>query len=168
MYARLITITTITSALRLLLGSLLLVLSGCSTWVSDDFIKPDIELLKVEVVRARLLDQRFVLHFRVDNPNSVSLPVRGLDYRLSLAGVPLAQGSSSDWFTVEAHSRKVIRISVHTSLWRNLKTVIAALKDPQQAVPYRFEGTVHTGVLFNQKVPLSKAGEIVPGAYLLR
>lgn len=168
MHVRLITTTTITSALRLLLGAVLLALGGCSTWLTDDFIKPEIQLIKVDVERARLLDQRFLLHFQIDNPNSMSLPVRGLDYRLTLAGVPLAEGHSSDWFTIEAHSRKVVKIPVRTNLWRNLKTVIAALKDPQHPLPYQFEGRIDTGLLFNKQVPLRKQGQITPGAYLLR
>lgn len=40
---------------------LLLSLSGCVSWFSDDELEPQVHLLKVEVIRARLLDQKFML-----------------------------------------------------------------------------------------------------------
>ena len=41
-------------------------LSGCSTWFSSGFKKPDVQLIDVELVHAKLLEQQFILHFRVD------------------------------------------------------------------------------------------------------
>ena len=57
-------------------------------------------LVKVEVVRAKLLEQRFVLHFRIDNPNDSDLTVRGLEYRIHLGDILLAEGEHEHWFTV--------------------------------------------------------------------
>ena len=61
-----------------LLGSSL---ASCSTWVSDDFADPQVQLLRVEVVKAKLLEQSFILHMRIENPNDFSLPVRGLEWQ---------------------------------------------------------------------------------------
>ena len=58
-------------------------LSGCS-WMTGNFEDPDVKLLKVEVIKARLLEQEFVMRFRIDNPNDFSLPVRGLRYAVQL------------------------------------------------------------------------------------
>lgn len=77
-------------------------LSGCS-WMTGSFEDPDVKLLKVEVVKARLLEQEFVMRFRIDNPNDFSLPVRGLQYAVQLNDIQLAEGESGQWFTVPAH-----------------------------------------------------------------
>jgi LEA14-like dessication related protein len=58
---------------------LILNLGGCASWFSDDSVDPAVHLVKVEVVRAKLLEQKFILHFRIDNPNDSDLTVRGME-----------------------------------------------------------------------------------------
>ncbi|NLJ12452.1 MAG: hypothetical protein GX373_05540, partial [Gammaproteobacteria bacterium] len=59
-------------------------LSACSTGGKSRFKKPDVQLVDVELVHAKLLEQQFILHFRVDNPNAQSLPMRSINYRVLL------------------------------------------------------------------------------------
>lgn len=69
----------ITGRFALYLFTLLLLFSGvggCASWFSNDLPDPQVHLVKVEVVRAKLLEQKFLLHFRVDNPNDEDLTVR--------------------------------------------------------------------------------------------
>jgi LEA14-like dessication related protein len=80
----------------------LLALTGCSTWITGGFEDPDVKLLKVEVVKAKLLRQDFKLRLRVDNPNDSSLLVRGLRYKIMLNDMLLSEGVYSDWFIVKA------------------------------------------------------------------
>ena len=81
-------IKTIGLTLLLVITTLL---SGCSTWVSSRFQDPQVQVLSVEVVRAKLVEQEFLLKIRIDNPNSVSLPVRSLNYSVTLDNVLPAQ-----------------------------------------------------------------------------
>lgn len=67
-------------------------LSGCAFWFADDTPPPQIHLVKVELLRAKLLEQKFKLHFRVDNRDDSDLTVRGLIYKISLADVELTEG----------------------------------------------------------------------------
>src|SRR5690606_41335813 len=48
---------------------LLLALPGCSSWFGAAFIEPEVRLVRVDVIKAKLLEQRFSLRFRIDNPN---------------------------------------------------------------------------------------------------
>ncbi|MBQ1557653.1 MAG: hypothetical protein IIZ69_05665, partial [Pseudomonas sp.] len=64
--AQMIRITSLLMFLGLLSG-----LTGCSTWVTGSFKDPDVQLINVDVVKARLLEQEFRLRFRIDNPNGV-------------------------------------------------------------------------------------------------
>ncbi len=75
-------------ALQLLTLLLFLGLGGCASWFDfdNDLPEPEVHLVKVEVVRAKLLEQKFLLHFRVDNPNDQDLTVRALEYRIHLGG----------------------------------------------------------------------------------
>jgi LEA14-like dessication related protein len=141
-------------------------LSGCSSWMSGDFKDPDVRLIKVDVVRAKLLEQHFTLRFRIDNPNSASLPVRGLDYVVHLNGVKLAEGESTAWFTVPAHGHHSFDVPVRTNLWRHLRQIVKALEKPDQPIPYRLQGKVKTGLMFGRSVHMSRNGEIIPGEYI--
>lgn len=153
------------------LGLLLLVLAGsslggCATWMGGSFKDPDVQLLKVEVVRARLLEQEFNLRFRVANPNDVSLPVRGLVYTVFLNDVKLASGESATWFTVPANGREDFTVPVNTNLWRHMKYIVKLLEKPDKPIRYRLEGEVKTGLMFGRRVKLARSGEIVPGDFI--
>ena len=152
--------------IRILSLLLLLGLSGCSTWFSSGFEDPDVRLVKVDVVKARLLEQQFVLRFRIDNPNGVSLPVRGLVYDVTLNDIPLADGESSTWFTVPAYGRMEFDVPVRTNLWRHMKYIVKLLEKPDQPIRYRLQGEVKTGLLFGRSVHLSRKGEIIPGDFI--
>lgn len=163
MYPRALPITSIS---RLLFLCLLLGLNGCSTWVGSDFRKPEVQLLKVDVIKAKLVEQRFMLHFRIDNPNDFSLPVRGMAYTLHLNGIKLADGQSSTWLTVPARGRATFKVPVNTNLWRHVKRVVKMLEEPDEPIRYRLSADIETGLLFGQSVHLTRDGEIIPANYI--
>ena len=150
----------------LLTLSLLCSLGGCSSWFTGDFRDPEVRLLKVDVIKAKLLEQKFVLRFRVDNPNDISLPIRGLKYNVKLNGVPLAKGESEKSFTVPARGHQTFDVPVRTNLWRHLKRIVNALDDPDQPISYQLQGEVKTGLMFGRSVHLQRNGEIIPGNYI--
>ena len=152
-------------SLLLTLG-LLVSLGGCSSLLSDDFRDPEVRLLKVDVVKAKLLEQKFVLRFRIDNPNDISLPIRGLNYNVKLNGVLLAEGQSDKSFTVPARGHQTFDVPVRTNLWRHLKRIVNSLEDPDEPISYQLQGEVKTGLMFGRSVHLQRNGEIIPGNYI--
>ncbi|NBA94597.1 LEA type 2 family protein [Pseudomonas sp. R5(2019)] len=155
-----------TRVLRLFALTFMLGLGGCATWFTGNFQDPDIHLLKVEVVKAKLLQQAFVLHFRIDNPNDSNLPIRGLRYRVLLNDILLADGEDNSWFFVPAHGRKRYSIDVRTSLWRNLKPLAKTLRQTEEPIHYRLEGELKSGLIFGRDLQLSRTGEIIPGDFI--
>ena len=141
-------------------------LAGCSTWMTGGFKDPDVQLVKVDVIKARLLEQEFRLYFRIDNPNNVSLPVRGLDYSVHLNEMMLAEGHSNEWFSVPAHGRHHFDVPVRTNLWRHVRQIVKALEKPDVPIRYRLQGEVKTGMLFGRRVHVSRNGEIIPGDFI--
>ncbi|VXC89562.1 conserved hypothetical protein [Pseudomonas sp. 8Z] len=134
--------------------------------MTGSFKDPDVRLIKVDVIKAKLLEQEFRLRFRIDNPNSVSLPVRGLEYDITLNEIPLAAGSSSEWFTVPAHGQYTFEVPVRTNLWRHVRQVVKMLEKPNQPIRYTLNGEVKTGMLFSRNVHMSRNGEIIPGDFI--
>ncbi|MES2821544.1 MAG: LEA type 2 family protein [Pseudomonadota bacterium] len=141
-------------------------LTGCSTWFSGGFQDPDVHLVEVEVVKARLTQQKFILRFRIENPNDVSLPVRGLVYSVQLNEVQLAEGESDNWFTVPAHGQQVFEVPVRTNLWRHVRGIVKALEKPEAPIRYRLIGQVKTGLMFGRSVHVARNGEIIPGDFI--
>jgi LEA14-like dessication related protein len=146
--------------------AMLLALSGCSTWFTGGFQDPDVKLLKVEVVKAKLLQQDFKLRFRIDNPNDSNLPVRGMRYKVFLNDILLTEGESSDWFIVKANSHKNFSVPVRTNLWEHLRDISKMLGKPNQPIHYRLEGKLRTGFLFGHSVRIGRNGDIIPGDFI--
>jgi len=146
--------------------TLLLSLGGCSSWFGGHYQDPEVHLVNVQVVKAKVLEQRFMLRFSIDNPNNSRVRVRGLIYRVTLGGILLTDGEADDWFTVAAHSKEYYEIPVRTNLWEHLRELAKLLKHPDRPVPYRLEGRLKTGFLFRHNLHLDRSGEIIPGNYI--
>jgi len=142
---------------------LTLTLSGCASWFKSDDKDPQVHLERVELVRAKLLDQRFKLHFKIDNPNNATLTVRGLVYTIYLGPVKLAEGEYSRWFSVEPNSHADLVVPIRTNLWQHMRPLIKLLESPDQPIPYRLDGTLQTGLFFGYDVHVMRKGEIMPG-----
>jgi LEA14-like dessication related protein len=141
---------------------LFLGLGGCASWFSDEEPDPEVHLVRVEVVRAKLLEQRFVLHFRIDNPNDSDLTVRGLEYRIHLGDILLAEGEHEHWITVGPKRSGFYKVPIRTNLWPKVKDLVKQLKSPKQPVPYRLEGEMETGLFIAHYVHLARNGVIIP------
>ena len=149
-----------------LLLALTLGLSGCASWFEDDAPPPHVALVKVEVVRAKLLEQKFKLYFRVDNRDDADLTVRGLIYKVTLGRLLLTEGESNEWLTVPPRGHAFFKISVRTNLWPQIRDVVQMLKNPDRPVPYRLEGELKTGLFIGNDVQVAHNGEIIPGDFI--
>lgn len=150
---------------RLVLLSLVLSLAGCASSFDDDWREPQLHLVRVETVKARLMQQRFILHFRLDNPNDSTLQVRGLSYAVHLENLLLAEGDSEQWFQVDANDQRTFKVEVRTNLWQHLKPLARLLRQ-HTPLHYRLEGTLRTGLFFARDLHLSRRGEIIPGDFV--
>ncbi|UZD96706.1 LEA type 2 family protein [Pseudomonas corrugata] len=136
-------------------------LGGCASWQTDETSEPQVHLVRVEVVRARLLEQRFMLHLRVDNPGDSDLTVRGLTYRIHLGDLLLTEGEHEHWFTVPPGQSGFFKIPIRTNLWPQVRDVVKLLEKPRQQIPYRLEGELETGLFIAHYVHLKRNGVII-------
>ncbi|EJL04142.1 MULTISPECIES: LEA type 2 family protein [Pseudomonas] len=136
-------------------------LGGCASWQGEEAPEPQVHLVKVEVVRARLLEQKFMLHFRVDNPADSDLTVRGLTYRIHLGDLLLTEGEHEHWFTVGPRHSAFFKVPIRTNLWPQVREVVKLLGKPRQEIPYRLEGELETGLFIAHYVHLERNGVII-------
>ncbi|MBD1586685.1 LEA type 2 family protein [Pseudomonas typographi] len=146
---------------------LALCLPACSTaWFTGRYQAPDVSLLRVERVKAHLLQQTFILHFRIDNPNDSTLPVRGFRYHVTLEDITLAEGKAKDWFNVPAHGTSFYSIEVRTNLWQHLKPLRALLRDPERPLHYTLKAELKTGIFFGHWITLERSDAIIPAQFI--
>ncbi len=146
----------------LLLCSLMAWLTGCTSLGGDDWREPEVHLVEVETVKARLLQQEFILHVQVDNPNDSRLFIRNLSYAVRLNDLLLVRDEESLWRSVGGHARRTFKITARTNLWQHLKPLAKLLKS-KQPLHYNLQAELATGLLIHRDLHLSRSGEIIPG-----
>jgi LEA14-like dessication related protein len=94
---------------------LLAALSGCS-WMARPLEPPRVSLVDVRPLEMTLLEQRYQLQMRIQNPNPAPLSVEGMDYRVELNEREFAYGVSPQPFSVPAYGETVVDVDVVTNL----------------------------------------------------
>lgn len=160
------------SMLRLVSGKFLftlviaLALGGCTSLLLLHFEEPDVHLTGVEIRSARLLEQEFVLSFRIENPNPFTLEINHFSYALALNDIPLARGTHNTPVVLPARGQKNLSIVVKTNLWRHLASVLNLIKHPGESINYHIEGVLEINDWIDQSIPISKSGSITPKALI--
>lgn len=125
-------------SLCLLLAAALAVLAGC-TPVRADATAPRVSVAGLRVVQMGVLEQRYALLLRIQNPNDFALPITGMEYTLALNGRPFAQGVSDRAVTVPAYGSEAVEVEVTS----NLGQVVEQLNDLSKGkggLRYRISG----------------------------
>ena len=74
---------------------------GCAA-LPTNLETPEVSFVGLKAVEASVFEQRLEVRMKVRNPNSIELPVNGLDVNVDLAGEPFAHGVSTREFVVPA------------------------------------------------------------------
>lgn len=143
--------------LVLIVASLLL--TGCAA-MTRDLQPPGVSLAAVELAEMGLRSQRFRLTLELDNPNTVALPVRRLDYDVLLAGQRLASGYSEEAFRVPAGGRERITLLVSTDLLSSADRLFALFQRGDRTVDYDVSGRVRLDLPLTPSLRYSDRGEV--------
>lgn len=149
--------------LQILLIAALALVSGCQS-LGESLQPPEVRLQNVQLEEVSSLSQRFVLQFAVSNPNPVPLPVKGINYGVSLGGLSLASGSTAESFRVPSNGDGVFSVSVETSLMQAVQLLGARLlQGGEQSLDYEVGGDVQIDIPFVKPLPFSTAGKVTIG-----
>ena len=143
----------------------MLALSACAgteTLVSS----PTVSLASVELERAGLRQQTFLLGFDVSNPNPFPLPVRSMTYRVLFDDQKFAGGEAAGSFTVPARGDDEFMISVDLDILNSASQLASLMQNgvPDQ-VNYALEGSLTVDIPFTRPIPFSSSGIIRVGGY---
>ena len=136
-----------------------MLLSSCAT-LSPDFEKPELQLTNLSMLPAQGLEQRFRLTFRVTNPNNISFPVDGMNFKLNLRGLQVATGVSDKKFVLEPLSDNTFEVDVSASLFNSGRVLLDIMNSKPQELAYEINAKIFTSKGLWGSIPVSRSGLI--------
>lgn len=135
------------------------VFQGCAS-LTQSVETPDVTIAGLRLTEAGLTKQSYELKLNVSNPNPFPLPVRGLAYRIQLAGENFAAGETLSAFTVPANGESEFGVSITTDLLRSLSSLQRILQQRDEVLAYQIGGELQVNLPFVKALPFSKSGEV--------
>lgn len=114
--------------------------------IPRDAVAPEVSVADVEVLSLGIIEQRFDVGLRVENPNPYALQIEALTFEVEVNGRPFLRGQSRGAAVIPANGIDVLRVDATTQSqdlreqFRILQTLSVA-----DGVPYRIKGRVKTG-----------------------
>jgi len=143
-------------------ASLLVLLAGCAG-LGGRLESPRVSVVGIRAVKADLFEQRLEVRLRVENPNALDIPVRGLEVNVELAEEPFAQGSSAREFTVPARGEAEFDMLVTAHAAPALLRIASAGREERDQIGYRLSGKLSTRLGLLRSIPFEEAGTLPLG-----
>lgn len=133
-------------------------LSACAAQTKLE--APNLSVINMEMLESSLFTQRLRVRVRVQNPNDIELPVKGVSAKLEIAGEEFASGVSADSFVVPAFGESEFDLLVDASMARTLIGMIGKNKDAKamESLDYRLTGKVSLSSGFVRSIPFDETG----------
>lgn len=144
--------------------ALTLALAGC-VGIPRNLETPEVSFVGLRAIEASLFEQRLEVRMRVNNPNTIELPVNGLDVDIELADEPFAHGVSAREFVVPAQGEAEFDMIVTANAANAILKIIGGDRH-QKEVAYKLKGKLSTRIGLLRTIPFEESGSL-PVADLL-
>jgi LEA14-like dessication related protein len=148
--------------MRTVLATGLMVLVGCAG-LGTQLETPEITFVGVRAVEASLFEQKLEVRLRVVNPNTIELPVNGLDVDMELAGEPFATGVTARQFVVPAHGEAEFDMIVTANAATALLKIAGGDRKSREEIGYRLKGRLSTKLGLLRSIPFEESGTLPLG-----
>jgi LEA14-like dessication related protein len=101
---------------------------------------PRVTLADLHVAEVRLLEQKYRLELRIQNPNPFELHIEGLDYELSVNEQPFSSGVSAKPLTVGPYATEILEVEAFSDVSALLRQLRKLEKENLRKLPYRLKG----------------------------
>ncbi len=142
-------------------------LAGC-VGLGTKLETPHVAFVGLKAVEANLFEQKLEVRLRVQNPNAIALPVKGLDVDVELAGEHFAHGVSAREFTVPANGEAEFDMNVTANAASALIKILGGDSKSREAIPYRLKGKLSTRLGLLHSVPFDETGTLPIGSIMER
>jgi LEA14-like dessication related protein len=136
-------------------------LAGCAS-LGPKLTPPELSIVRVELVKSDLFEQRIRARMRVQNPNDRELAVRGLTYTIEVGGEEFGRGMSGSSFTVpamgEAEFDMTVTANVAGTLLKLAEKAEKAGGRTPDSIDYRIVGKVSLDAGLLRTIPFEEKG----------
>lgn len=139
------------------LALLLSLLAACAG-LPDSVEAPRVTVANVVPSEIGLLEQRFRLTLRIQNPNNVSLPLEGVSFEVELNGKPFATGVSNRSLTIPALGEASMEVDAVSNITGILQQFAEMQRGGSSALRYRVKGKAHLSG--HGALPFDHGGEV--------
>ena len=123
------------------LASTLMLSGGCAS-LGTPVDTPYITLAGVWLVDINLLEQRYRIRLRIQNPNPFSLNIDGLDYRVEINDKEFARGVSNQALSIPRYGVDVLEVEAVSTLAGIMRQLMELEKGAPTSLKYRVTGKV--------------------------
>lgn len=139
-------------------AALVLLLAGCASLLTQPE-RPEVSLASIALVEPGLLEQRYRVQLRVQNPNNFDLPIDGLQLRLELNSQPFVTAVSAAPVTVPRFGTALVEIDAVSTLAGLLQQFKGIAAGNSESVRYKLSGKAHLSQP-SMALPFTQEGEI--------
>ncbi len=101
---------------------------------------PYISLSNINLLTMGVFEQRYRIMMRIQNPNDVSIPIKGMSYHIFINGKEFAHGVSNKSVIIPAFGEEVIEIEATSDLTSILRQFQELISGGIERVSYRLTG----------------------------
>lgn len=135
-------------------------LGACSTLPSK-LEAPQVNLVGIQMMSTDMFAQKFRVRVKVENPNDLELPVKGLEYQILLMGDSFAEGNSMDRFVLPANGEAEFDMVVTTNFVSSLGRLISRVGGGKlENLDYEISGDVLLEKGMVRKIPFAHRGQV--------
>jgi len=140
---------------------LLALLSACLTaclLTGPKFVKPNVTVVSVQMLRGNFLQQSFLAKFDIQNPNDRALPVTGVHAELNVMGERIASGVSNQAFVVPAQGTTGFEMTITANMALALLKLARTADQHANSIDYEMTGAASLDLPFLHTVPFHESG----------
>jgi LEA14-like dessication related protein len=142
--------------IRILLASLLL--CGCAS-LRPGLESPEIKLVHLKALAVDGFQQRFAVGLLISNPNATDIALRGMSYRIGLAGHDIFSGVASEVPVLVAYQETPVTVEVSASLISVLALMGDLARSPAAPLTYHLSAKLDVGRLL-PAIRIEEAGPL--------
>ena len=138
---------------------LLLSLQGCALMYRD-LEEPQIKLVSIAPQQISFSGIKLLCQLRIDNPNDVSIPIKGGQFDLEVEGTQVAHGALVEGFTIPAHGSEWVDVVVDVDSGRSLALAIQLFNSAERDLDYALTGHVDVSIAVLGRVRFNHTGSV--------
>jgi LEA14-like dessication related protein len=137
-----------------------ILLNGCAA-LQSGIESPHVTLNNLQPLDMTLLEQRYAVTLRVQNPNPVPLPIAGMNFQLDINDMELGRGVTNETVTVPAYGEALVKVNLVSNLMRVFNQIHGLESSKAQSLRYRLSGGLSISSRMG-KLPFEYQGEFSP------